>query len=79
MGEARDEANQDAPLEGHGEEDNEHQPETNPDPTCQILNPVVSTKLHTNTPGMFLNKRAGQIMSWGSPRLITKNFTITTG
>lgn len=45
LSKAGDEANQDASLKGHGKENNEHQPETDPHPACQILDPIVFTKL----------------------------------
>lgn len=45
LSEPRDKANEDASLKGHSEEHNEHQPETDPDTTSQIVDPVVFTKL----------------------------------
>lgn len=49
LSETGDKANQDASLKGHGEENDKHQPETDPHPARQILDPIVFTKLHINT------------------------------
>lgn len=49
LSETGDKANQDASLEGHSEENDEHQPETDPHPACQVLDLIVFTKLHRNT------------------------------
>ncbi len=49
LSETGDKANQDASLEGHRKENDEHKPETDPHSSCQILDPVVFTKLHMNT------------------------------
>lgn len=49
LSETGDKSNQDASFKGYGEENDEHQPKTDPHPPCQILDPIVSTKLHINT------------------------------
>lgn len=46
--EAWNKANEYASLEGHGKDNDEHQPETDPCPTRQILDPINFTKLHRN-------------------------------
>lgn len=45
LSEAGNEANEDASLQGHGDENNENEPETDPHPAGQILDPIVFTKL----------------------------------
>lgn len=49
MSEAGNKANQNASFKGHSEDDDEHQPETNPNPACQVLDAVVFTELQRNT------------------------------
>lgn len=68
MSETGDEANQDASLKGHGEENDEYQPETDPHPACEILDPVVFTKLHINTHQVGVR---GQLTRW-----LTRHFIL---
>lgn len=49
LSEAGDKADQDASLKGHREENNEHQPETDPHPASQVLDLIVLTKLSRGT------------------------------
>ena len=49
LSETGHETNQDASLEGHSEDNDQHQPETNPHPARQILDPVDSAELHKHT------------------------------
>jgi len=58
LSEAGDKANQDASLEGHGEKNDEDQPETDPDPARQVLHPVGFTELRTQQGGFTEQSRA---------------------
>lgn len=53
LSETGHETNQDASLEGHSEDNDQHQPETDPHPARQILDPVVSAELHKHTPHLY--------------------------
>lgn len=49
LSEARNKPNQDASLQGHSDEDDQHQPEADPDPARQVLDLVVFAELQRNT------------------------------